>query len=347
MQATKNENSIGSIFYRVFVGILFGFANVIPGVSGGTVMVVLGVYERIIGIITDFRHKIKTEWKFFLPIIVGMGIAIFVFGMLMSKLLNEHKEITQMFFIGVIVFSVPGIFKSAAFGKDKKLNIKPQYIIAFVLVLALMVFMATSSANDEKARIKAEREAAKAQTTETAAGSDDTGAENVLPGAAGEENVSAAAGEENANVSDAAPTSGEKPAYTPDHSVWALLLNVVYGAIACATMIIPGISGSLVMVMLGQYQKVMDAIANLDIITLLPFGIGCLIGLIFCAKLIKWLLSKHSQLAYSAILGFVTGSILSVFPGWSAVISLGGIIAFLIGGACIIGCEMLSRKFAK
>lgn len=306
---SQNENSLSSILYRVFVGIMFGFANVIPGVSGGTVMVVLGVYERIIGIITDFRHKIKTEWKFFLPILIGMGIAILLFGSIMSTLLDKHRDVTQMFFIGVIVFSIPQIFKCAAFDAHKKLNLKPQYIVAFVLVLALMVFMSLSKANDELKDIKDKKE----QTAQT-------------------------------QTVEAAEEEAEEE-YTPDHSALHLILLVVYGAVACSTMIIPGISGSLVMVMMGQYEGIMHALKHFDVLVLLPFGIGCLIGLIFCAKLIRWLLSKHSQLTYAAILGFVVGSILSVFPGWKAVFSLAGIIAFIVGGACILGCELLSRKF--
>ena len=308
----KKENSIGAVLYRVFMGILFGFANVIPGVSGGTVMVVLGVYERIIGIITSFVKKIKEEWKFFLPILIGMGIAVVIFGKLMSGLLEKHAQITQMFFIGVIVFSVPQIFRRAAFDKKKKLNVKPVGVIAFLLMLALMVFMAYSPANDEKARLKAEKE-----TLETI--------EEVL--------------DENGEKAQA-----EKAAYAPDHSAGRLIMLVIYGAVAASTMIIPGISGSLVMVMLGQYKSVMDAIANWDFAMLVPFGVGCLLGLVFCAKLIRWLLKNHEQVTYSAILGFVLGSILPVFPGWDWALSLGGIVAFLIGGACIVGCEMLSPE---
>ena len=328
----KNENSISSILYRVFVGIMFGFANVIPGVSGGTVMVVLGVYERIIGIITDFKHKIKTEWKFFLPILVGMGIAILIFGSIMSTLLDKHKDVTQMFFIGVIIFSIPQIFKCAAFDARKKWNLKPQYIVAFVLVLALMVFMSLSKANDELKDIKAKKN----ETAQT----QQVNEESNTSEEAQDENT-----EKTEEKTEVKTEEKEEDSYKPDHSALHLILQVVFGAIACATMIIPGISGSLVMVMLGQYEGVMHALKHFDILVLLPFGIGCLIGLIFCAKLIRWLLSKHSQLTYAAILGFVVGSIFSVFPGWDAVFSLSGIIAFVIGGACIIGCDLLSRKF--
>ncbi|MBR6498192.1 MAG: DUF368 domain-containing protein [Clostridia bacterium] len=296
MQKTLSENSVGQIIYRVVAGILFGFANVIPGVSGGTVMVVLGLYERIIGIITDFFKKIKTEWKFFLPIVIGMGIAILLFGKVMSGLLSRHADVTQMFFIGIIIFSIPGIFRRAAYNEKKKLDIKPLHVVIFLLVLALMVFMFLSDASAQKEAIK--------------------------------------------NAEDA---SAE---YTADHSAFRLVMLVVYGAIACSTMIIPGISGSLVMVMLGQYKAVIDAVAHFDIVTLLPFGVGCVLGLVFVAKLIRWLMKNHSQATYSAILGFVIGSILPVFPGFPAA-QAAPLIAFVIGGAVITFFELIGEKQNK
>ena len=302
MQTTKKTNELapGTILFRIFSGIIFGFANVIPGVSGGTMMVVLGMYERIIGIITDLRHKLKSEWKFYVPVAVGMGIAIILFGTIMSKLLEAHEPVMQMFFIGVIIFSIPGIFKLAAFEKKgKKRSTKKEIIcaICFVLMLALMVFMAFSDANDEKAAIKA--------------------------------------------------AEGVEEAIELDHSAGHLIMLVIYGAIACATMIIPGISGSLVMVMLGQYKTIMAAIAAMDILYLLPFAVGCLLGLIFIAKLIKYLLKNHERATYSAILGFVLGSILPIFPGWNVAFSISGIIAFVIGGACIVACNLLAPKEEK
>ena len=333
MQKTDaNENSLSSVLYRGFVGLLFGFANVIPGVSGGTVMVVLGVYERIISIITDFRHRIKSDWKFFLPIVAGMAVAIVLFGRLMSGLLENHKAVTQMFFIGVIVFSVPAIFKSAAFDSRKKLNIKPACVLAFVLVLGLMTYMSLSKANDELKTLKSK------DAAETIAESEVKNGIVLIDRNSKTEKVAA-------RVTVLAEKEEKQDVYAPDHSALHLTLLIVYGAVAAATMIIPGISGSLVMVMLGQYENVMHAIKHFDVVTLLPFGIGCVLGIVFCAKLIRWLLDRHSQLTYSAILGFVLGSILSVFPGWGAVASIAGIIAFLIGGGCIVGCNWLSKRF--
>lgn len=280
----KDYKTILQALYRFFVGAVFGFANIIPGVSGGTAMVVFGMYERIILLITDFFKRIRTEWKFFLPIVLGMGASIFLFGSIMDVLLTDHQALTQLFFIGVIVFSAPMILKKAAAGAR---NVKTDVTCAvlFALVLALMIVLAGA----DRARVEPE---------------------------------------------EVALTGG-----------WLAvsLKMLACGAIACATMIIPGISGSLVMVMLGVYGEIMAALHAFDILQLLPFGIGMLIGLVFCAKLIKLLLARFSRQAYSAILGFVIGSIFTVFPGW-AHIDLPGVIAFLIGGGAIIACELLAKR---
>ncbi len=296
------KSRVFSALYRVLIGIVFGFANIIPGVSGGTAMVVFGVYERIILIITDFRKRIKTEWRFFLPIIIGMGVSILAFGMLMDKVLESNKQLAQMFFIGVIVFSVPMIFKKAVLGKR---NPKKDGICAlcFIAMLAIMIGMAAFNANNPS---DAEAEAPQAATLSEPVEADATETEKTFL----------------------------------DNALNVVLM-VVCGAVACATMIIPGISGSLVMVMLGVYEDIISAVSSLDFAALIPFAIGMVIGIVFCAKLIKFLLNKYSRETYSAILGFVVGSVFSIFPGWSYILPA---LAFMLGAAAIVGCDALSKK---
>ena len=154
--AGNEKESLGQALYRVFIGIIFGFANIIPGVSGGTAMVVFGVYERIILFITDIRHRLKQDWKFFLPIGIGMAISILFFGSVMDVLLQKHEALMQTFFIGVIVFSVPMIFKEAFGGKrDRSKDLL--CAIIFLVVLALMVVMAVlkTDTDQQKEVIKA------------------------------------------------------------------------------------------------------------------------------------------------------------------------------------------------
>ena len=130
---------------------------------------------------------------------------------------------------------------------------------------------------------------------------------------------------------------------------------LVYGVIASSTMIIPGISGSFVMLLLGVYGTLIASVANLfpftaatldAVLVLLPFGIGVVIGLVYCSKLIKFLLAKFPVPTYAAIFGFVLGSIGCVFPGFDK-IDLVGVIAAIAGILVLWGCERLAPGEAK
>ena len=280
LHAGNEKESLGQVLYRVFIGIIFGFANIIPGVSGGTALVVFGVYERIILFITDIRHRLKQDWKFFLPIGIGMAISILFFGSVMDVLLQKHEALMQTFFIGVIVFSVPMIFKEAFGGKrDRSKDLL--CAIIFLVVLALMVVMAVLKTDTDQ-----QKEVIKA-------------------------------GVEQGEIAQAS-----------------------CGALACATMIIPGISGSLVMVIIGVYGEIMAALHALNLAVLVPFAIGCLLGLFFCAELIRFLLKRYPRQTYSAILGFVVGSVFPIFPGWAYIAP---VAAFGVGAAAIVVCD----KFAS
>ncbi len=291
------------LFYFVLAGVVFGMANVIPGVSGGTMAVVFGVYERLIGILSDPIHNIKKEWKFLCTFGAGLVIGILAFGKLMHWVLERYPAQAAMFFIGVILGSLPMLVKSAfqPGGKGTKVSVTPATVIAMLAGFAIMIPMILSGDNE------AAKEAAATGATLAKA------------------------------------------------HVGQMLLMVVYGAIAASTMIIPGISGSFVMLLIGVYGSLMAAVASLTPIgagtlsalpTLVPFGIGVLLGLVFCSKLIKYLLAKYPAVTYAAIFGFVLGSIGCVFPGFGRV-DLAGVLAMLIGVLVLWGCERLAPENGK
>lgn len=289
-----------SLFF-VLAGVLFGLANVIPGVSGGTMAVVFGIYERLIGILSDPVHNIKKEWKFLVAFAAGMVIGILAFGKLMNLLLeSKYRSETFLFFIGVIVGSIPMLFKSA-FMPGGKVRITAGTAIAFLAGFAIMIPMIAAGSND----------AAKQAAKDSAA----MGAVNV----------------------------GQA------------LLMLVYGVIASSTMIIPGISGSFVMLLLGIYPTIIATVAALTsfgaemtgaIILLAPFGIGIVLGLVFCSKLIKYLLSHHAAVTYAAIFGFVVGSIGCVAREVASV-SVLGVIALVAGIAVLWAFDHFSPESAK
>lgn len=284
--------------FFVLAGVLFGLANVIPGVSGGTMAVVFGVYERLIGILSDPIKGIKKEWKFILVFGVGAVIGILAFGKLMNWLLERYPAQSAMFFVGVILGSLPMLFKSS-FMQGGKVRLTAGTLIAFLVGFGIMIPMIAAGNTDEA------KEAAKA---------------------------GAALG--NVDVGQA-------------------LLMLVYGVIASSTMIIPGISGSFVMLLLGVYGKIIAAVAALTssnlmsaVILLLPFGIGVVLGLVFCSKLIKFLLNKYPNITYAAIFGFVVGSIGCVFPSFKN-IDLIGVIALIAGIVVLWACDRLAPESAK
>lgn len=273
--------------FMVLVGLMFGLANVIPGVSGGTIAVVFGVYERLIGVIADFRHQWRKELRFLITFFLGAGIGILIFGRLMDWVLTHYPSLANSFFVGVILGSLPMIAKKAL-QKGGRLSLRAANLLPGLVTLALMVVMAASGTGDRSA-------------TEI----------------------------------------------TGSYFSQCVRL-VIWGVVAMSCMIIPGISGSFVMVLMGAYGVVIGAVALLTsspieaMPLLIPFGIGCLIGLFGCAKLIRWLLEKYEMPTYSAILGFVIGSVFSIFPGWGEFFTLGAIVAFLVGMACIVLCNHYS-----
>lgn len=275
--------------FMVLVGVMFGLANVIPGVSGGTIAVVFGIYERLIGVIADFRHQWKKELRFLITFGLGAGIGILIFGKLMNWVLTNYPSLAQSFFIGVILGSIPMIAKKALY-QGKKLRVGVSNVLPGLITLGAMIVMAVMGTGDQSA-------------TEM----------------------------------------------TGSYFSQCVRL-VIWGIVAMSCMIIPGISGSFVMVLMGAYGAVIGTVAKLTSAPLsamplvIPFGIGCLIGLFGCAKLIKWLLAHCEMATYSAILGFVIGSVFSIFPGWSEFFTVGAIVAFLVGVACIVLCNHYSAE---
>lgn len=284
--------------FFALAGLMFGLANIIPGVSGGTMAVVFNIYERLIGILADPLRNAKKEWKFLSFFGVGMVIGILAFGKLMNWLMAHYPAESAMFFMGVILGSLPMLFRHS-FMPGGKAKASPATVIGFLVGLGLMVPMIVAGNTDE----------AKAAAKATAA--------------------------------------------LGSVSLSQVLLMAVYGVIAASTMIIPGISGSFVMLLLGVYGRIIAAVAALTssnflnaVILLLPFGIGVLLGLVFCSRLIKYLLKHHHAVTYAAIFGFVVGSIGCVFPGFEH-INLIGVLALFAGALVLYACDRLAPEIVE
>lgn len=246
---------------NILRGMVIGIANVIPGVSGGTMMVSMGIYDKLILVLTHFIKRMKEAVALLVPILVGMLLSIAIFAKIFSEILFPRFPLqTNLFFIGLILGGLPVIY-----GKVKGNTIRIPQIVAFVLFFAMVVGFAC-----------------------------------VGEGGGSSADISFSVG----NV--------------------AKLFGV--GIIAAATMVIPGVSGSMIMMILGYYNTIIDTIndfinalkafdiaAMLDtFVVLVPFGIGVVVGIVAVAKLIEFMLKKFPLVTYWAIIGLIVASPLAI-----------------------------------
>ena len=236
-----------------FKGIFMGIADAIPGVSGGTIALLLGIYEELISTISGLninllidlkQNGFKSFWKklngnFLVTLIVGIGISLIFFIKISSKLLNDYPIFIWSFFLGLIIATVYVIFKLIK--RWDYINI----ISAFATIILSSILSSIS-----------------------------------------------------VNSSDEI----------------SLLYILVCGIIASSAMILPGISGSLILVIMGVYKVLIDSVNNLEISIIFTFIIGAIAGLISFSKILSWLFNNYKNLTYSIMLGLVIGSIGKVWP---------------------------------
>ena len=261
----------------VLYGLVFGIANIIPGVSGGTMLVVFGCYDKVCGALSLNFKEIKKNIVFLIFFGIGAAAGIVGFSFVITWLFENFPIETYMFFIGLIVGSIPLVIRNATV----KQKFRPLCAIPFVLALALVVGLSMLEAN-----------------------------------------------------------GGETAAVTVT-GIWSMALYLFAGFVSAVAMIIPGVSGSFVMVLLGTYASVIAAIKSLDFAILIPTAIGVIAGLVLGARLISFLIKRFRLMVFSAILGLVVGSLYAIYPTGAglnadtfigiAVMILGFFVSFIVG----------------
>ena len=235
-----------------FKGACMGAADVIPGVSGGTIAFLMGIYQELLDSIKSvngeafkllFKGRLAEFWKhingnFLASLFAGILVSVFSLARLMKYLLEFHPVPLWSFFFGLILASAIYILK----GLDKW---SIQNIISLLAGAGIAAFICVAS-----------------------------------------------------------------PAQTPD-ALWFVFLS---GAIAICAMILPGISGSFILLLLGKYAFVMTAVTELNIPVLAVFAAGCAIGIISFSHFLSWLLKKFYMLTIALLSGFMLGSLLKVWP---------------------------------
>lgn len=263
------------------IGMVFGIANVIPGVSGGTIAVVFNVYDRLISVITVDVRKILSEWKFLLPLAAGIVIGLVLFSKLITLLFERYPVQTNWFFIGIILGSIPMIYGrvvgAGSPGKDRT-----------------DVVLAETGGTERRSSVRTRR----------------------LPSLSAVICCLAAfavmAVMTFADVSEGGNVI--QTTLTPALGV-RLFIGLALGAVA---MIIPGISGSFLMLVVGVYSTIIAAVADFNVPLLIVGAAGALTGLIGGAGLVRLLMERVPGQTYGAIFGLVLGSVLVIFPGFAS-----------------------------
>lgn len=267
-------------------GAVIGIANIIPGVSGGTMAVSMGIYDRLIHCITHLFKEFKKSILFLLPILLGAAAALVASAFGLEYLFGNYPVPTNLLFIGLILGGLPAMCK-----KVKGNKVKAGHVISFLLFFALVAGLALL---------------------------------------------------------------GEKEGAAADLSF--NLLNVIklffVGMIASATMVIPGVSGSMILLLIGYYHPIIEtisffirALAAFDIngilsgmAVLVPAGIGIIVGIFAIAKLIEIIFQKFPMYAFWAIIGLIVASPIAVvlmnlasFSGITVLTALVSVVTLAVG----------------
>jgi len=236
-----------------------GAADVVPGVSGGTIAFISGIYEELLNSISSFNLSLfsvlknegfKKVWKmvngrFLLALFIGICISVLSLAKLIENLLENHPILIWSFFFGLVLASIIYIAKQI-----KIWNIKSYLYLIFGLIFAYYI------------------------TT-------------------------------------------LNPVISQNSSPWFLFLA---GMIAICAMILPGISGSFILVLLGAYKPILNAINTKDFFSIVIFMAGAILGLLTFSRVLKWLFSKYKNYTLALLIGFIAGSLNKIWP-WKETIS--------------------------
>ncbi|PTI81045.1 DUF368 domain-containing protein [Staphylococcus xylosus] len=243
---------------NLWKGFAMGTTDLVPGVSGGTIALLLGIYDDFIRSVSGiFSKRFWESLKFLIPIGLGMVIAIGVLSKLINYLLSTHTVPTMFFFVGLIGGIIPYLLKTSKF----KQTFSIQHYILLLLGIVIIVVITLLNNGDKHA--------------------------------------------------------GE----TLTLNSGLIIKYFIAGMCASSAMLLPGISGSFMLLVFGVYGTVMFAISEFmslnfaAIPVLLTVGLGVICGFLFSSKLIQYLLSYYTFLTYALIIGFVVGSLYAVFPG--------------------------------
>lgn len=245
-------------------GIVISISQLVPGVSGGTIAMIFGIYDKLLHAVNNIINDFKNQYKLLLEVGLGAVIGMFAFSNIVKVLFDNFPIQVGYLFIGVILGGAPLMYRKATVKGFKKSS------LIYILAGFLIVYMMGTPNNDASAVI---------QTL--------------------------------------------KP------------LNFLYlflgGVVIAIALILPGISGSFMLYILGLYNTVITAVTQLNIPVLIPIALGGIVGALATSRILEMILIKFPEQTYILIFGFILGSVFSVFPGIDGMKSVVGVVLGIIG----------------
>ena len=240
-------------------GMAMGAADVVPGVSGGTIAFISGIYEELLNSISSFNFSlinvfknegfksvwIKVNGNFLVSLFVGILISVLSLAKLIESMLENHPIVIWSFFFGLVLASIIYI--------GKQITKWTKGSVLCLILGAILAFYITTL----------------------------------------------------------------NPMVSANSSPWFLLFA---GMIAICAMILPGISGSFILVLLGAYKPVLNALNTKDFVSIIIFLVGAILGLLSFSRILKWLFSTYKNYTLATLTGFIIGSLNKIWP-WKETIS--------------------------
>jgi putative membrane protein len=287
----QKEKSLKSTLLVMLKGFIIGSSMSVPGVSGGTMAIVLGIYDKLIGSISRFTKDLKGNIIFLLKFCIGSGLGILALSKLIEWLLEKAPLPVSFFFLGAVIGGIPALLKKT---RTNDSNFKISSAIYFLIGLVIVISI----------------------------GFIPTGTINI--------------------------TSGS--------GIGHYLMSFVTGIIIALALVLPGISTSHMLLVLGMYDAMLAAINRLDIVYVGILGVVTLIGVFLTTRPLEWTMNKFPRQTYCVIIGFVLGSTWEIFRdkiipaiptnanySWWAASAIMSIITFVLGISAIIALSKFSN----
>ncbi|WP_394281712.1 DUF368 domain-containing protein [Corynebacterium sp.] len=272
-----NKRGLFSYIFDVLRGFLIGLAELVPGISGGTIALIVGIYEKALhNADLIMRRKFReVDWLFLVLVGVGMVTAVFGMSTVMHIFITDYAQLADGLFFGMVAVS---IIVPLGMMDRRKAN---WGLAALFVVGAVVAFFATGYTSE--------------------------------------------------------------PVRDP-----SLIVIFVAAAVAVCALVLPGLSGSFLLLAMGLYEPIIRAVSNREIDIILVFIAGAAVGLILFVRVLSWLMSKHRNVTLATMAGFMLGSLRALWP-WSgdAPANVGPVLGMMVLGGVIVAVFIFIDRYKQ